>query len=116
MFFKLAMVPLAFISALGRQRQRQACLCEFKASLVYKKRVPGQAGLLHRQTLSQKRERQRQRQRQRLRTRQRVERKKENGGSGIKGTTGSGRELNPLFKEINRLKILNGGLERWLSS
>ena len=29
-------------------------------------------------------------------------------GSRIKGATGSGKELNPLFKEINRLKILNG--------
>jgi hypothetical protein len=45
-------IPL--IRALRRQRQRQADLCEFKASLVYKG-VPGQAGLfLHRETLSQK--------------------------------------------------------------
>jgi hypothetical protein len=32
--------------------QRQADLCKFEASLVYK--VPGQPGLLHREILSQK--------------------------------------------------------------
>jgi hypothetical protein len=41
-------VPL--IPALGRQRQ--ADLCEFKASLVYKLN-PEQPELLHRETLSQ---------------------------------------------------------------
>jgi hypothetical protein len=35
----------------GLRRQRQADLCDFKASLV--SRVPGWLGLLHKETLSQ---------------------------------------------------------------
>jgi hypothetical protein len=49
---ELAWCCASLISVLGRQKQ--ADLCEFKASLVFTNQIAGQPGLLHRETLISK--------------------------------------------------------------